>query len=98
MACQYFSPCEGGAQTFTVAMPKLTFGRGCLNEAGERAFSQGMRKVALFTDPYLIDGPYVEIVRHSLKKQKIDVAIFSEIRPSARLSTFKPDTPEKRSP
>ena len=35
--CQYFSPTEGGANTYTVRMPVLTFGRGCLAELGARA-------------------------------------------------------------
>ena len=56
MACQYFSPCEGGADTFTVAMPKLTFGRGCLGEVGVRAAARGLRRVALFTDASLRPG------------------------------------------
>ena len=33
MGCQYHAPTENGADTFTVAMPRLTFGRGCLDEA-----------------------------------------------------------------
>ena len=36
MVCQYFAPTADGAETFTIAMPKLTFGRGCLAEAGAR--------------------------------------------------------------
>ena len=37
MVCQYFAPTADGAETFTLAMPKLTFGRGCLAEIGARA-------------------------------------------------------------
>ena len=51
MGCQYFEPCDQGADTFTIAIPKLTFGRGCLHEAGPRASALGMTRVALFTDP-----------------------------------------------
>ena len=80
MACQYFSPCDNGAQTFTVQMPKLTFGRGCLSEIGERAKSRGMTQVALFTDPYLREGPYVATALASLNESGIDTAVFSEIR------------------
>lgn len=80
MGCQYFTPCEHGSNTFTIDIPKVTFGRGCLQEAGARAAAIGMSRVALFTDPYLKDGPYVETVVHSLKAAGIDVAIFSEIR------------------
>jgi alcohol dehydrogenase class IV len=80
MACQYFFPEDGGADTFTVAMPKLTFGRGCLREAGRRAALRGIRRAALITDPFLVHGPYVDTVRHSLADNNVDCAVFSDVR------------------
>ncbi|MFT6157341.1 MAG: hydroxyacid-oxoacid transhydrogenase [Neolewinella sp.] len=80
MSCQYFSPCDHGAQSFTIMMPKLTFGRGCLREVGERVAARGYRKVALFTDPYLKEGPYVATATQSLVAQGIRVEVFSDIR------------------
>lgn len=80
MGCQFYDQCDGGAGTFTVAMPKYTFGRGCLNEAGARAASHGMKKVALFTDPHLADGPYVATVKESLNAEGLSVDVFSTIR------------------
>ena len=80
MGCQYFSPCEHGADSFTIAVPKLTFGRGCLKEAGTRAAHRGMSRVALFTDAYLKDGPYVSTVQQSLREAGLDFDVFSEIR------------------
>jgi hydroxyacid-oxoacid transhydrogenase len=80
MGCQYFSPCEHGADSFTIAVPKLTFGRGCLKEAGSRAARRGMTRVALFTDEFLKDGPYVSTVQQSLREAGLDYAVFSEIR------------------
>jgi len=80
MGCQYFAPCDHGSDSFTIDIPRVTFGRGCLAEAGARAARLGMSRVALFTDPFLRDGPYVETVSHSLKIAGIDVAVFSEIR------------------
>jgi len=80
MGCQYFEPCQHGAGTFTVAMPKLTFGRGCLAEVGERARARGFKRVALYTDPMLVNGPYVARVSESLKAAGIEFDIFSEIR------------------
>jgi len=80
MGCQYFAPCEHGADSFTIDIPKVTFGRGCLLEAGARAVALGMTRIALFTDDLLKDGPYVETVAHSLKSAGVDVAVFSEIR------------------
>ncbi len=79
MGCQYFDPCQGGADTFTVAIPKYTFGRGCLAEAGARAAGLGMSRIALFTDPGLRDGPYVATVLDSLQSAGLDLAVFDEI-------------------
>ncbi|MCP5010555.1 MAG: iron-containing alcohol dehydrogenase, partial [Aestuariibacter sp.] len=80
MGCQYFEPCEHGSDTFTINIPKFTFGRGCLQEAGARAVAIGMSRVALFTDPFLEQGVYVNSVVTSLKQAGIYVDIFSEIR------------------
>ena len=80
MGCQYFAPCDHGSESFTIQIPKVTFGRGCLAEAGARAAAIGMSRVALFTDPFLRDGPYVETVTLSLRDAGIDVAVFSEVR------------------
>ncbi len=80
MSCQYFQHCDHGADTFTVMMPKLTFGRDCLSEAGVRASTWGMTRVALFTDQTLVNGIYVNTVSESLADAGIDFAIFSDIR------------------
>jgi len=80
MGCQYFEPASGGAQNFTVAIPKLTFGRGSLGDCGARAMAHGIKKVALFTDPYLESGPLVSIVQESLQRASIDYVVFSDIR------------------
>ena len=80
MGCQYFEPSDGGATSFTVAMPKLTFGRGTLRETGVRAASLGMKRVALFTDPFLEDGPIVASVIESLKASNLEPVVFCDIR------------------
>ncbi len=80
MGCQYFEPTEGGANTYTVAIPKLTFGRGSLAEVGQRAAALGFKKVTLFTDGMLEQGPLVELVKQSLQKQNIKFNVFSDIR------------------
>lgn len=79
MGCQYFDPCENGAETLTIAIPKYSFGRGCLREAGARAAGLGMSRVGLFTDPFLRDSRYVATVLESLDAAGIDVALFDEI-------------------
>jgi alcohol dehydrogenase class IV len=80
MACQYFAPCDHGANSFTIVIPKVTFGRGTLSEVGERAMGLGMTRVALFTDSYLENGPFVASVKQSLQDAGLSFAVFSDIR------------------
>jgi len=80
MGCQYFAPTDGGAGSFTVAIPRLTFGRGCLHELGARCKTHGLSRIALFTDSMLETGPIVSAACKSLKSAGIDVSVFSEIR------------------
>ena len=80
MGCQYYDPCHKGATSFTIAMPRLTFGRGCLNELGQRAANRGFRKVALITDPHLEKGPIVAQAIASLKAAGVESLVFSEIK------------------
>lgn len=89
MGCQYYAPCDDGADTFTLAMPKLTFGRGCLGEAGARVAARGMTRIALLTDPNLKDGPYVATVLQSIRDAGLETAIFSEIRIEADDTSVK---------
>jgi hydroxyacid-oxoacid transhydrogenase len=77
--CQYFEPSVGGADSFTVQMPRITFGRGTLAEAGERARALGMHRAALFTDPFLAESAQVAKVRKSLKAAGVEAAVFSEV-------------------
>lgn len=80
MGCQYFEPSSDGAQSFTVAMPKLTFGRGTLTEVGARAEALRIKKVALFTDAFLESGPLVATVLESLKRASIRAEVYSDVR------------------
>lgn len=78
--CQHYEFVEGGDNAFTVDASTLTFGRGCLREAGDRAAALGMRRVALFTDPHLAALPHVDTVRESLRKAGLDVVVYDEVR------------------
>ena len=90
MGCQHHDPYRDsasngtasthGASSFTVAMPRLTFGRGVLAEVGARAAWRGFRRAALFTDPGLVHGPLVATALASLRAAGLDVAVFDEIR------------------
>jgi alcohol dehydrogenase class IV len=79
MGCQYFDPCDHGADSFTIAIPRVTFGRGCLNEAGARARGLGMSRVGVFTDPLIRDSAYFATVMDSLRASGLDSDVFDEI-------------------
>jgi alcohol dehydrogenase class IV len=80
MGCQHYVPTDGGAHNFSVFMPRLTFGRGCLAEVGLRCSELAFRRVAVFTDPGLRDSALIAQACDSLKAASIDYAIHSEIR------------------
>jgi hydroxyacid-oxoacid transhydrogenase len=61
-------------------MPRLTFGRGCLSELGERIKSHGVRRAALITDRFLAASQHVERARQSLDEAGVDYDVFDEIR------------------
>jgi alcohol dehydrogenase class IV len=79
MGCQYFDPCDHGADNFTIAIPRVTFGRGCLAEAGVRAKGLGMSRIGVFTDPGIRETAYFATVMDSLRKNALDSAVFDEI-------------------
>ena len=79
MGCQYFDPCDHGADSFTIAIPRVTFGRGCLDEAGARAQGLGMSRVGVFTDPWIRDSAYFATVIDSLRRSGLDCVVFDEI-------------------
>jgi hydroxyacid-oxoacid transhydrogenase len=78
--CHYFAPEPGCDGAFTVDASRITFGRGCLAEIGERARGLGMRRVALFTDTRLRRLPHFDKVLGSLRAAGLDVAVFDEVR------------------
>ena len=53
---------------------------GCLAEIGARAKARDFTRVALFTDPFLRNGPYFDTAVTALQASGIDAGVFSEIR------------------
>lgn len=78
--CHHYAFVEGGDNAFTIDPSVITFGRGCLAEAGERAASLGLKRVALFTDQRLAATPHVDKVRRSLTKAGLDVVVYDEVK------------------
>src|SRR5574337_80658 len=78
--CHYYAFTDGGDAAFTVDMAAITFGAGCLAEAGDHARALGMNRVALFTDRGVARFPHVERVAKSLRAAGCDVAIYDEVK------------------
>jgi hydroxyacid-oxoacid transhydrogenase len=67
--------CDGA---FTVDASRVTFGRGCLAEVGDRAGALGLRRVALFSDSGVAQLPVFAKTRDSLIAAGIDVVTYTE--------------------
>ncbi len=56
MSCRHYELGMDGADTaFSVDASNITFGQGCLSEAGDVARSLGIGRIAMFTDQTLAD-------------------------------------------
>ncbi len=82
MACchHYFASTAEGDSAFTIDASTLTFGAGCLAEAGDQARALGMKRVGLYTDKRVRGLPPVETVTRSLKAAGIDYAIYDDVK------------------
>lgn len=78
--CDYYEKVSGGASTFTVAMPKLTFGPGALSELGARLKMRGIKHVALYTDPWLATSEHLARARVSLNEASISFDEYTEVK------------------
>jgi hydroxyacid-oxoacid transhydrogenase len=80
MACCDFpiaaKDCDGA---FTVDASRVTFGRGCLAEVGDRASALGLRRVALFTDAGVAKLPIFAKTHNSLVAAGLDVVTYTDV-------------------
>ena len=80
MACCDFpavaQDCDGA---FTVDASRVTFGRGCLAEVGDRASALGLRRVALFSDTAVARLPVFEKTYDSLLAAGLDVITYTGV-------------------
>ena len=90
MSCSHAAAQQAGLDTaFTVDASRVTFGRGCLAEAGPRAKALGMKRVALFTDARVAALHSFAAVRASLLQAGLDVVVFSEVRVEPTDASFQ---------
>ena len=80
MTCCHYPPVEGGDGAFTVDASRITFGRGCVDELGERARALGMTRVALFTDATVVRLAFFDNAHRSLAAAGLDVVTYSDVR------------------
>ncbi|QRK07291.1 iron-containing alcohol dehydrogenase [Archangium violaceum] len=78
--CHYYQHVgEGCDNAFTVDTSRITFGRGCLAEVGDRARALGMKRVALFTDARMARLPHFQKVHQSLSAAGLDVVVYTDV-------------------
>ncbi len=91
MGCchHYFAQSADGDSAFTIDASTLTFGAGCLKEAGDQARALGMTKVGIYTDQGVRKLAPIETVTNSLKAAGIDYAIYDEVKVEPTDASFQ---------
>ncbi|MCV7165357.1 hydroxyacid-oxoacid transhydrogenase [Mycobacterium stomatepiae] len=77
--CEFPAVVQGCDGAFTVDSSRITFGRGCLAELGDRAAALGLRRVALFTDASVAGLPIFTTARDSLVAAGVDVVTYADV-------------------
>ncbi len=86
MSCCHHGDAEGA---FTVDASRITFGRGCLAEVGDRARALGITRVALFSDPVVATLAVFDTARRSLREAGIDVVSYTDVRVEPTDASFE---------
>lgn len=93
MMCRHYEIGLDGADTaFSVDASSVTFGAGCLSEAGDIAKSLGIGRIALFTDQGLVGAGHVAPVVDSLRQAGVDIAMYDTVRVEPTDESFKAAT------
>jgi hydroxyacid-oxoacid transhydrogenase len=77
--CDFPTAAEGCDGAFTVDASRITFGRGCLAEVGDRASALGLRRVALFSDAAVAELPIFAATHNSLLAAGLDVITYTDV-------------------
>jgi len=78
--CHYYAPTDSGDIAFSVDVSAVTFGPGCLAEAGDRAREIGLKRVALMTDETPAHLEPVAVAEGALKAAGLDVVVYDDVR------------------
>ncbi|OBG33828.1 hydroxyacid-oxoacid transhydrogenase [Mycobacterium sp. E3198] len=87
--CEYPIPAQGCDGAFTVDASRVTFGRGCLAEVGDRAGALGLRRVALFSDAGVAGLPIFAKARDSLLAAGLDVVAYTDVHVEPTDASFQ---------
>lgn len=77
--CEFPAVAQGCDGAFTVDSSRITFGRGCIAELGERAGALGLRRVALFSDASVAALPIFARACDSLAGAGVDVVAYTDV-------------------
>ena len=83
---------ERGDSSFNVDTSTITFGAGCLDEAGDVAAHLGITRIALMTDPVLAGSHHVAVVEASLRAAGVDIARYDDVRVEPTDESFQAAT------
>ena len=78
--CHHYALAPGGDAVFAVDVSAITYGAGCLGEAGDHAAALGLERVAVFTDRRLADSPHVKRVLASLAEANVDAVLYDSVQ------------------
>jgi hydroxyacid-oxoacid transhydrogenase len=93
MSCCHYQPAGDGFESaFTVDASRVTFGRGCLSELGDRAAALGMTRVALFSDADVSRLEVFETAQRSLRAAGLDVVAYTDVRVEPTDESFQAAT------
>ena len=74
---------------FTVDASRVTFGRGCIAEVGDRAKALGIGRVALFSDAAVSRLAIFQTAERSLRAAGVDVVAYTDVHVEPTDESFK---------
>ena len=90
MLCSYYDVAlDSGDDAFNVDASNITFGPGCLREAGDVAKHLGISRIAVLTDSTLAGTEHVSVVLSSLSEAGVDIAVYDDVRVEPTDDSFK---------
>ncbi len=87
--CHGYALTPGNEAAFTVDLSAVTFGAGCLAEAGEHLRAAAAKRVALFTDRTLAELEHVDVVKRSIARAGIDCVVYHDVHVEPTDASFQ---------